>query len=466
MASEWRPVRIEEIAEKIAMGPFGSNIKVETFVDEGIPVISGAHLHGTRVEDGDFNFVTPEHAEKLRNSNVYRGDVIFTHAGNIGQVAYVPNNSRYERYVISQRQFYLRCDQAKADPAFITYFFHSPEGRHKLLANASQVGVPSISRPSSNLKEIEVALPSLAEQRAIVDLLGLIEDRIGNLRQTNATLEAIAQALFKSWFVDFDPVLAKAEGREPEGMDAATAALFPSEFEDSELGPIPRAWGWATLGVLCESRGGFIQTGPFGSQLHASDYVEVGVPVVMPQDLSGRRVIEDRIARIAAEDADRLERHKLRAGDIVFSRRGDVGRHAAISEREAGWLCGTGCLLVRPGSSESVSAFFSAALARPEATEWLVRHAVGATMPNLNTRILSNLPMIQSPPEIMSAFESICGPLESRVSANLEQAAQLSALRDALLPRLISGKLRLPEAATVLEELTESNGFAEPAGVA
>ncbi|MAY25602.1 MAG: hypothetical protein CMK02_04795 [Polycyclovorans sp.] len=124
MAVEWQTVRIEDIAEKVAMGPFGSNIKVETFVATGVPVISGTHLRNVRLEDGNFNFVTAEHAERMKNSNVFRGDVIFTHAGNIGQVAYIPPDSQYERYVISQRQFYLRCDLSKADPAFVSYFFH------------------------------------------------------------------------------------------------------------------------------------------------------------------------------------------------------------------------------------------------------------------------------------------------------------------------------------------------------
>ena len=228
-------------------------------------------------------------------------------------------------------------------------------------------------------------------------------------------------------------------------MDAA-AALFPSEFEASELGLIPKGWKQSSLGEMCASRGGSIQTGPFGSQLHASDYVPVGIPVVMPQDLSGRRVSEDRISRVASADADRLSRHKLKSGDIVFSRRGDVGRHAVISERETGWLCGTGCLLVRPSESESISAFVSAALARPESLEWLVRHAVGATMPNLNTKILSRLPVVSPPAELVSEFERIISPFERRVTANHAQERSLAALRDTLLPRLISGKLRLPEA--------------------
>jgi|GEM_PF-2875329 len=181
MSSEWSIVRIEDIAEKIAMGPFGSNIKVETFVESGVPIISGAHLHSFRVKDGIFNFVTDEHAQRIKNSNVFRGDVIFTHAGNIGQVAYIPHDSQYERYVISQRQFYLRCDLNKADPIFISYFFHSNEGRHKLLTNASQAGVPSIARPSSYLKTIELSLPPLKEQDTIAHILGTLDDRIDNL---------------------------------------------------------------------------------------------------------------------------------------------------------------------------------------------------------------------------------------------------------------------------------------------
>lgn len=148
MAGEWRVARIEEVAERVAMGPFGSSIKVETFVSEGVPVISGQHLHGSRVDDKPgFNFITPEHADKLRNANVRRGDVVLTHRGTIGQVSYIPNTSTYERYVISQSQFFLRPDLNKALPEFLTAYFRSPEGQHKLLANTSQVGVPSIAQP-------------------------------------------------------------------------------------------------------------------------------------------------------------------------------------------------------------------------------------------------------------------------------------------------------------------------------
>jgi type I restriction enzyme S subunit len=155
----WAVRTLGDVADQIAMGPFGSNIKVETFVDEGIPVISGAHLRGMQLSDKDYNFVTETHADKLGRSNVRRGDVVFTHAGNIGQVAIIPETSAYDRYVISQRQFYLRCNLQLMSPLYVVHYFHSPEGKHTLLANSSQVGVPSIARPASYLKSIEICCP-------------------------------------------------------------------------------------------------------------------------------------------------------------------------------------------------------------------------------------------------------------------------------------------------------------------
>ena len=153
--SRWRRCRIDDVSEKVAMGPFGSSIKVETFTPSGVPIISGQHLHGSRVNDEPgFNFISEEHAERLRGANVQRGDVIFTHRGNIGQVAYISDSSKYEKYVVSQSQFYVRPNPSEVIPDFITAYFKSPEGQHDLLANTSQVGVPSIAQPVTYLKSI------------------------------------------------------------------------------------------------------------------------------------------------------------------------------------------------------------------------------------------------------------------------------------------------------------------------
>ena len=161
----WKVSTIEDVAERVAMGPFGSSILVATFVDAGIPLISGQHLNGTLLEDNQYRFITKGHAERLAKANVQRGDVIFTHAGSIGQVAYIPETSQYERYVISQRQFYMRCDISRISPRFVVHFFKTSGGQHQLLANTSSTGVPSIARPVTYLRSIKFCLPSEATWR-------------------------------------------------------------------------------------------------------------------------------------------------------------------------------------------------------------------------------------------------------------------------------------------------------------
>ena len=452
MSSDWSVVSIDDIKAaqhgSIAIGPFGSRMKSDCYVSEGVRVVRGTNLTGGRSFSGAFVFITPEKADELNSANLHPTDLVFPHRGAIGEVGLVPNDG--ERYVLSSSLMKLTCAPNRAHPDFIYYFFRTEGGRFELLKNSSQVGTPGIGQPLTSLKQIKLKLPPVDEQRAIAAVLRALDDRIALLRETNATLEAIAQALFKSWFVDFDPVRAKSQGLAPAGMDDATAALFPEAFEESALGPVPARWECIDLAALTQRFQGSIQTGPFGSQLHASDYVDHGVPVVMPKDIVNRRVSTDSVARVCRADVDRLSRHKLQAGDIVFSRRGDVERHALITEREVGWLCGTGCLLLRPGKDWHGYGFLSMLLDAARARTWLVQHAVGATMPNLNTGILGSVPVVLPPSQLLAAFEDIASATEEQRSRNASMAETLATLRDTLLPRLISGQLRLPEAEAAL----------------
>ena len=163
--SEWSEMTIGDIADKVAMGPFGSNIKVSTFVEYGVPIISGNHLRGYFLEEPSYNYITEEHAKKLKNSVVYPKDIVFTHAGNIGQVAMIPNGCEFPYYVLSQRQFYLRCNNELVIPEYVLLFFHSKKGQHELLSYANQTGVPSIAQPATNLKKIKLPVPPLNEQK-------------------------------------------------------------------------------------------------------------------------------------------------------------------------------------------------------------------------------------------------------------------------------------------------------------
>lgn len=191
------------------------------------------------------------------------------------------------------------------------------------------------------------------------------------------------------------------------------------------------AWAERTLGDVCDEVNGIIQTGPFGSQLHESDYVSAGVPVVMPKNIVDGRVSTDDIAYISEDDARRLERHVLLVGDIVYGRRGDIGRRALITERERGWLCGTGCLRLSLGDKVVDPRYLYYFLGQTSVIAWIANQAVGATLPNLNTGILRSVnvryPSLltqQRIASILSAYDDLIENNTRRIKI-LEQMAQM-----------------------------------------
>ena len=169
---------MEDLIDEIAMGPFGSNIKVDCFVSDGIPVLNGSNLMGFKLNEDSFNYVTPEKADSLNKANAYRGDIVITHRGTLGQIVYIPENSLYDRYVISQSQFRIKLNKQLALPEYVVYYFHTRIGQYRLLANASQVGVPAIARPTSTFRKVEIELPSLDEQKRIVSILDSLSNKI------------------------------------------------------------------------------------------------------------------------------------------------------------------------------------------------------------------------------------------------------------------------------------------------
>ncbi|MEZ8085964.1 restriction endonuclease subunit S [Vibrio sp. 1S139] len=186
------------------------------------------------------------------------------------------------------------------------------------------------------------------------------------------------------------------------------------------FGSVPDGWRSCTLGELVKEFGGGIQTGPFGSQLHAADYVENGIPSIMPKNIRIDGVDDSDIARVSPEDIERLSKYKVQTGDIVYSRRGDVEKCSLITELEDGWLCGTGCLRVRLQSKQISPEFLHAYLCHPYVREWIVRHAVGATMPNLNTSILSALPVLVPTSGAMNSITSNWSALSQKLVVNVK----------------------------------------------
>ena len=430
----WPTAKVEDIAKKVAMGPFGSSIKVETFVPHGIPIISGKHLHGYRLDDSPgYNFITPEHATELANCIAHRGDIAITHRGTIGQVAYIPDDSEFTEYVISQSQLFLRCDCSKAIPEFVTAYFKSPEGRRKLLANASQVGVPSIARPLTNLRAIEIPLPNTAEQRAIANIFGTLDDKIEMNRRMNKTLEAAARAIFKDWFVDFGPTRAKLEGRVPY-LAPEIWSLFPDSLDEEN-----KPFGWK-LSVLSD----LAATNPESWSTSAA-----------PKEVKYVDLASAKWGTIGAtpcfrwHDAPSYAKRILRLGDtIVGLVRPSDGSYAFVGS--SGLTGSTGFAVIRPRQHRDAALVYFAATS-PQNIERLAQLADGAAYHAIRPEHVQETRVTIAGEAVMMCFSTIVSPIVDYIESNSLANKTLAKTRDILLPKLMSGEIRLRDAEAAVE---------------
>lgn len=281
----------------------------------------------------------------------------------------------------------------------------------------------------SDLSEIVVPIPPLNEQQKIAEILTAVDDKLELITRQIAATQTLKQGLMRTLF-----------SRGVGTQDVNGRWLPHTEFKDSELGKIPVSWQGLSLEKFCD---GVLKTGPFGSQLHASEYQDEGVSVVMPKDLINYRVDKKRAAKITPERAEILAKHKLEKGDILFSRRGDVARFALIDEASEGSICGTGCLKAKP-SKEHSSAYLSHLLQLDSVKEWLEQNAVGQTMPNMNTSILASLPLI-APPSLAEEEEiaGILDCLDKKLNILVTKQTHHQTLKRGLMQKLLTGEWRV-----------------------
>ncbi|WP_439518434.1 restriction endonuclease subunit S [Hydrogenophaga sp.] len=403
-------------------------MKADLYVPSGVRVIRGNNLSGGREPEGNYVFVSEDTANSLASCCLKPGDLVFPHRGNIGEVGITPDDGH--RYMLSTSLMKLSPDRRKASPLYLMYFFKSAEGRAALLMNTSQVGTPGIATPLKSLRGIRLRLPPLALQNLIAEVLGELDDRITLLRQTNMTLEAIAQALFKSWFVDFDPVRAKAEGREPEGMDEATAALFPDGFEEL----VPKGWMRSTVGETFTLTMG--QSPPGETYNSRGD----GLPFYQGRTDFGLRFPTQRIFCTAPSRI-------AETGDTLVSVRAPVGDVNMAMER---CCVGRGVASVRHPKGYRGYTFYAM---RGLEEQFKTYDSEGTVFGSINKKDFQKLPVISPSHEVLTAFESVSQYIDDSIVTNEEKIRTLVSLRDTLLPRLISGRLRLPEAVASAEHV-------------
>lgn len=457
MAGEWVDKTLEEIAahtdRPFAMGPFGSNIRSENYCASGVPVIRGLNLSdvgGPAFIDSDFVFLSDDKADELSPSNAFPGDLVVVAQGTVGRVGLVPRRGGYRRYVLSQNMMKATVDPDIADSQFVFYYFRSQAGQHEILSRVNPTGVPCISRPLSSLRSFRVSLPPLPEQRAIAHILGTLDDKIELNRRMNETLEGMARAIFKSWFVDFDPVRAKAEGRET-GLPKPLADLFPGSFEDSELGGIPKGWRAGRLDeVLAELVSG---ARPKGGA------VEEGVPSIGAENVIGLGRYDFSKEKFVPQeffDQLKLRGAAVRPGDVLLYKDGaQIGRktyfdcdfpHAesAINEH----------VFILRANRPDEQRFLFFWLDQAWMTHEIISLNSNSAQPGINQPGVRGLPFLIPRDEVVDAFDQLTVRLTRRLFANCNESRTLAALRDTLLPKLISGELRVQDAERFIQEAT------------
>ncbi|MDD0838747.1 restriction endonuclease subunit S [Curvibacter sp. HBC61] len=408
MSSEWPVLPLEDCLDAL----IDYRGKTPEKTDSGVPLITAKIIKSGRIETPTEFIAVDNYDAWMRRGLPEAGDVVLTVEAPLGEVAQLGP----EKVALAQRVVTLRGKAGFLDSTYLLYLLQSEDVQDQLKSRATGTTVLGIKQ--SELRKVPIKVPPIPAQLEAASVLKALDDRINLLRETNATLEDIAQALFKSWFVDFDPVRAKMVGRTPEGMDEATAALFPDGFETSELGEVPRRWRVGRLDDLLVLQRGF--------DLPAQDRTPGTYPIIAASGPAGTHT-----------------EAMVSGPGVVTGRSGVLGRVFLCLDNF--WPLNT-TLWVK--EFKAASACYAYEVLR--LLDFKSFNA-GSAVPTLNRNHIHGLPYLIPTRECIQAYESVAMPLHQRVKQNELQAQTLSTLRDTLLPRLISGQLCLPEAQASTE---------------
>lgn len=382
------------------------------WTDNGVVVLRNQNIKSGRLDLSSPSFTDEAHyLSRIKRAAPTAGDLVITREAPMGEVCEIPAGLRC---CLGQRQVLLRPDRRKVDGRFLLFALQSAHVQHQIGWNEGTGSTVSNLRIPV-LEALKIPTPPLAIQREVAQLLGGLDDRIALLCETNATLEAIAQAIFKSWFVDFDPVRAKAEGRAPEGLDTDTAALFPDGFEESALGLVPGGWQIGKVQDLVELA--------YGKALKATDRIDGPVPVYGSGGITGFH-----------------NEPLVSEASIIVGRKGTVG---SLYWEDRPFFPIDTVFYIKSELPLTYCFYLFKTLG-------LEGMNTDGAVPGLNRNNVYRLSVRIPPEATIDAFNDTVSVLRKRIFANTEEAHTLSALRDTLLPRLISGQLRIPEAEAVL----------------
>jgi type I restriction enzyme S subunit len=435
LAGDWREVLLDDVAEDVTVGHVGP--MASEYVTDGIPFLRSLNVEPLRVNDSDLKFISPEFHSRLKKSSLRPGDVVIVRTGKPGACAVIPDSvpvANCSDLVI------VRCGP-ELDARFLAYYVNSVAAHH---VGSHLVGAVQQHFNVGAARKIVIHLPTLDEQRAIAHILGTLDDKIELNRRMSETLESIARALFQSWFVDFDPVRAKSEGRDT-GLPKHIANLFPDGFEESELGEIPKGWRVESIGDLADIVGGSTPS------TKEPSYWDGGIHNwATPKDLSDLSVpvLLDTERRISDAGLEHISSGLLPVGTVLLSSRAPIG-YLAIAEVPL--AINQGFIAMRPKAG--VSNLFLLLWAHV-ARELIVSRANGSTFLEISKSNFRPISLSSPPERLLNAFDTRVRPLYKRIVECERESRSLTALRDRLLPDLITGEFRVRDA----ERFTSANG--------
>lgn len=391
-------IELSSVITDIAAGPFGSNLKVECFVPYGFPIIDGANLKGYKVTDNLTKFVTEEKARSLSRSIARRGDVVVTISGTLGQIAYIPEDSIFEEYLCSQRQFRVSFDTSQVYVPYLVFYFHTFEGQNKILSFANQTGVPALSQPLKNFKKIRLCLPDYRTQKKIASIIEAFNDKIECNQKINDNLEQQATAYFQELFV---------------------ANANPN-------------WKIGTISDL-----GTVTGGSTPSKAKPEYYTDNGIAWITPKDLSMNKskFISHGETDITELGLKNSSASIMPEGTVLFSSRAPIG-YIAISSGEV--TTNQGFKSVVP-KSEIGAAFVYFFLKHNLPT--IEGAASGSTFKEVSGSTMKNIPAIVPDASTLEKFNEFCSTLFEKQRTLEQENQHLAFLRDTLLPKLMSGEI-------------------------
>ena len=439
MSSEWPRFSVSQLqAENKLLVEDGNHgeyrPRPHEFADRGVSFIRAADMSDGQVLFNSAQCINDVARLRIRKGIGAPGDVLLSHKGTVGKVALALKNC--PAFVCSpQTTFWRVMDERILDRSFLFAYLQSAEFKAQLASRKGETDMADYVSLTAQ-RQLLLPVPDILTQRRIGSFFSAFNDRITLLRETNTTLEGIAQALFKSWFVDFDPVRLKAEGLEPEGMDSATAALFPDGFEESKLGLVPK--GWATRPIY--DMASYINGAAY--KAFEPNAERRGLPIIKIAELKAGVT-----SQTAFSDVVMPDKYLIETGDILFSWSGnpDTSIDTFVWGHDPALLNQHIFRVLPHIPSERSFVLQTLRNLKPVFAE-LARNKQTTGLGHVTVADLKRLHVVDPPVSVIEQFNNIAETIHQMIFGNEQQAQTLTQLRDTLLPRLISGQLRLPEA--------------------